>query len=343
MKIGIFGAGAVGGYLAVDLARAGHEVTCIARGSHLEAMRAKGLTLRIGGEERTAECSFTDDPAEAGPQDVLIVTLKAHQAYEAAERFLPMLGPDTPVVTAMNGVPWWYFYKLSGKYANHRLQSVDPGGWQWNTLGPERAIGCVVYPASEIVEPGVILHKYGNKFTLGEPDGSISERCQRLSEALEGAGFRAPIRDNIRDDIWIKLWGNLCFNPISALTGATLDIVATDTSTRILSRCMMLEAQTIGEALGVNFRVDVHRRINGAAEVGPHKTSMLQDMERGRPLEVDALVTAVQEMGRLVGVETPYIDSVLGLIQQRGRVLGLYPTFPASDVAAPTDSAELVD
>ena len=167
-----------------------------------------------------------------------------------------------------------------------------------------------------------------------------SERCTRLSEAMEEAGFRAPVRDNIRDDIWIKLWGNLCFNPISALTGATLDIVATDTATRILSRCMMLEAQTIGEALGVHFRVDVHRRINGAAEVGAHKTSMLQDLERGRPLEIDALVTAVQEMGRLVGIETPYIDSVLGLIQQRARVLGLYPTFPAPDATPDEEGSE---
>ncbi len=331
MKIGIYGAGAIGGYLAVLLANAGHEVTCIARGAHLAAMKANGLKLRIDGEEKLAKCFCTDDPREAGPQDYLFVALKAHQAYEAAENFLPLLGPETPVVTAMNGVPWWYFHKLAGRYENHRLQSVDRGGWQWKTLGPERAIGCVVYPATEIAEPGVIVHKYGNRFTLGEPDGSLSERCVKLSEAMEDAGFRAPVRDNIRDDIWIKLWGNLCFNPISALTGATLDIVATDTATRILSRSMMLEAQSIGEALGVHFRVDVHRRINGAAEVGAHKTSMLQDLERGRPMEIDALVSAVQEMGRLVGIETPYIDSVLGLIQQRGKVLGIYPTFPGPD------------
>jgi len=343
MKIGIYGAGAVGGYLAVQLALAGHEVTCVARGEHLAAMKANGLKLRIGDEERVAKMNCTDDASEAGPQDYLIVALKAHQAYDAAERFVPMLGPDTPVVTAMNGVPWWYFYKLPGKFENHRLESVDPGGWQWKTLGPWRAIGCVVYPATEIVEPGVIQHKYGDKFTLGEPDGSISERSERLSAALEESGLRAPVRDNIRDDIWIKLWGNLCFNPISALTGATLDIVATDTATRILARCMMLEAQTVGEELGVHFRVDVHRRINGAAEVGAHKTSMLQDLERGRPMEIDPLITAVQEMGRLVGVETPYIDSVLGLIQQRGRVLGLYRPFGEVDAVADEESRELVD
>ncbi len=348
LKIAIYGAGAIGGYLGVQLALAGNDVSLIARGPHLKAMKKNGLKLLIDGEERVAKnCLFTDDPAEAGPQDYVFITLKSHQAYDAAGRFKPLLGPDTAVVTAMNGVPWWYFFKLKGKFENHRLENVDPGGWQWKTIGPERAIGCVVYPATEIIEPGVIKHVYGNKFTLGEPDGVLTERCQRLSDAMTGAGFKAPVRDNIRDDIWIKLWGNLCFNPISALTGATLDVVATDPSTRILSRCMMLEAQDIGEALGVHFRVDVHRRINGAAEVGPHKTSMLQDLENGKPMEIDALVTAVQEMGRLVDIETPYIDSVLGLIQQRGKVLGLYPTFTgpdlASDAMAGEDTRELVD
>jgi len=328
MKIGIYGAGSIGGYLAVHLSLAGHEVTCIARGAHLAAIRDKGLRLRAGGEERVAKCAATDNPAEAGPQDYLIVTLKAHQAYDAAEAMRPMLGPETPVVTAMNGVPWWYFYKLPGRFKNHRLQSVDPGGRQWQTLGPERAIGCVVYPAAEIAEPGIIEHKFGDRFQLGEPDGAFSDRATRLSTAFEQAGLRALVSDNIRDDIWIKLWGNLCFNPISALTGATLEAVATDPATRALARRMMIEAQTIGEALGVHFRVDVERRIDRAASVGPHKTSMLQDLERGRPMEIDALVGAVQEMGRLVDVETPYIDAVLGLIQQRGRTLGLYPTFP---------------
>ncbi len=313
---------------------AGHEVSLIARGAHLEAIKNNGLKLLIDGEERVANnCICTDNPDELGPQDYVIITLKAHQAYDAAERLKPLLGPDTAVVTAMNGVPWWYFYKLDGKFENHLLQSVDPGGWQWKTIGPERAIGCVVYPATEITEPGVIKHVYGNKFTLGEPDGKTSDRIQKLSDAMNDSGLKAPIRDNIRDDIWIKLWGNLCFNPISALTGATLDLVATDTATRILSRSMMLEAQTIAETLGVHFRVDVHRRINGAADVGAHKTSMLQDLEAGKPMEIDALVTSVQEMGQLVDIETPFIDSVLGLIQQRGRTLGLYPTFSGDDLS----------
>ena len=340
-KIAIYGAGAIGGFLGVQLSLAGYDVSLIARGAHLKAMKKNGLKLLIDGEERIAkDCFCTDDPAEAGPQDYVIVGLKSHQAYDAAGRFKPMLGPDTAVVTAMNGVPWWYFHKLKGPYENYHLDSVDPGSWQWKTLGPERAIGCVVYPATEIIEPGVIKHVYGNKFTLGEPSGETTGRIQILSDAMNASGLKAPIRDNIRDDIWIKLWGNLCFNPISALTGATLDVVATEPATRILARSMMMEAQAVGEALGVHFRVDVHRRINGAADVGPHKTSMLQDLENGKPMEIDALVTSVQEMGRLVGVETPYIDAVLGLIQQRGKSLGLYPTFTAMDLAFDTGADE---
>lgn len=333
MKIAIYGAGAIGGYLAVPLALAGHDVTCIARGAHLAAMKQNGLKLIEDGEEKIAHCRFTDDAADAGEQDYVIVALKSHQAYESADKLVPLLGRDTAVVTAMNGVPWWYFHKLPGAYEDLQLESVDPGGRQWDIIGPEHAIGCVVYPATEIVAPGVIEHKYGNKFTLGEPDGSISKRCLALSEALEGAGFKAPVRDNIRDDIWIKLWGNLCFNPISALTGATLDVVATSPGTRSLSRSMMIEAQNIGEALGVKFRVDIHKRINGAAGVGAHRTSMLQDLEGGKPMEIDALVTAVQEMGQLVGVETPFIDAVLALIQQRGQTLGTYPTFAQGNAA----------
>ncbi len=343
MKICIYGAGAIGGYLGAQLALADYDVSLIARGPHLAAMKANGLRLRIDGEERVANAFCTDDPSEAGPQDFVIVALKSHQAYDAVDKMKPLLGPDTTVVTAMNGVPWWYFYKLPGPHENHRLESVDPYGRQWKIIGPERAMGCVVYPATEIVEPGVIKHIYGNKFTLGEPDGSLSDRTQRLSEALTKAELKAPVRDNIRDDIWIKLWGNLCFNPISALTGATLDIVANDPATRILARTMMMEAQAIGENLGVHFRVDIHRRINGAADVGAHKTSMLQDLEKGRPMEIDALVTAVQEMGRLTGVPTPTIDNVLGLIQQLGRQRGLYPTFVEPEPISETNGHHLVD
>ena len=329
MKVCIYGAGAIGGYLGVEMARApGVEVSLIARGAHLKAIQESGLKLLIDGEERVARLNATDDPAALGPQDHVIIALKAHQAWEVAEQMVPLLGPETSVVTCQNGVPWWYFHGLEGQYADLRLGSVDPDDRQWNAIGPQRAIGCVVYPAAEITEPGVIKHTYGNKFALGEPDGSESERCKALSAAMEAGGLKAPVLPHIRNEIWLKLWGNLCFNPISALTRATLDVVATEPGTRSLAREMMIEAQRIAVRLGVHFRVDVERRINGAAKVGAHRTSMLQDLERGRQLEIDALLTVVQEMGRMVEMETPHIDSVLSLVQQLGRTQGLYPVFP---------------
>ncbi|HIF24535.1 MAG TPA: 2-dehydropantoate 2-reductase [Gemmatimonadetes bacterium] len=323
MKICIYGAGAIGGYLGVQLALAGVDVTLIARGPHLEAMRAKGLKLLIDGEERVAHPFCTADPSEAGPQDYVIVTLKAHSAPAVVQPMQPLLGPETAVVTAVNGVPWWYFYGLEGPWRDHRLETVDPGGAQWSGIGPERAIGCVVYPATEVVEPGVIQHLDGNRFTLGEPSGEKTDRVKALASAFISAGLRAPVR-RIRDEIWVKLWGNLSFNPISALTLETLDTVATDVGTRAVAKAMMLEAKAIGDELGVRFPVDVERRIDGAAAVGAHRTSMLQDLERGRPMEIDALVSSVQEMGRLVGVPTPTIDVVLALVQQRARVAGAY-------------------
>lgn len=323
MKICIYGAGAIGGYLGVQLALAGVDVTLIARGPHLEAMRAKGLKLLIDGEERVAHPFCTADPSEAGPQDYVIVTLKAHSTPAVVKPMQPLLGPKTAVVTAVNGVPWWYFYALEGPWRDHRLETVDPGGAQWSGIGPERAIGCVVYPATEVVEPGVIQHLDGNRFTLGEPSGEKTDRVKALASAFISAGLRAPVR-RIRDEIWVKLWGNLSFNPISALTLETLDTVATDVGTRAVAKAMMLEAKAIGDELGVRFPVDVERRIDGAAAVGAHRTSMLQDLERGRPMEIDALVSSVQEMGQLVGVPTPTIDVVLALVQQRARVAGAY-------------------
>ena len=319
MRICIYGAGAIGGYLGVQLALAGEDVTLIARGPHLEAMQRHGVKLLIGGEERVAHPRCTDDPSDVGPQDYVIVTLKAHSLPGIVETVQPLLGPETSFVTAVNGVPWWYFYGLEGPWRDRRLASVDPDGRLWERIGPERAIGCVVYPATEVTEPGVIRHLGGDRFILGEPSGEKTDRVARLSAMLQGAGFRAPVRSHIRNDIWIKLWGNLSFNPISALTHATLDTITSDPGTRSVARAMMLEAQAIGERLGVRFGMDVDRRIAGAAAVGAHKTSMLQDLERGRPLELDALLTAVQEMGRLVETVTPTIDIVLALAQQRAR------------------------
>jgi 2-dehydropantoate 2-reductase len=339
MKICIYGAGAIGGYLGVQLARAGVDVSMIARGRTLEAIRANGLKLLIGGEELTARPRVAEKASDLGFQDYVIVALKSHQAWETAEQFKPLLGAETAVVTAQNGVPWWYFYKLEGPWKNRQIDSVDAGGRQWRAIGPERAIGCVVFPATEAIAPGVIKHVYGDKFTLGEPDGSLSPRCKRLSEALIAAGFQAPIRDNIRDDIWKKLWGNLCFNPISALTQATLDVIATDPDTRALARAMMLEAKEIGEKLGVDFRIDIEKRIDGAAEVGAHKTSMLQDLLAGRAMEIDALVTAVQELGRLTGTATPCLDAVLALVKLRGMSAGLYTSTAEQRTATPLAAA----
>ena len=234
-----------------------------------------------------------------------------------------LLANDTSIVTAVNGIPYWYFYKHGGDLEGTVVETIDPGGRQWRGLRPERAIGCVVYPATEIVEPGVIQHVYGDKFPLGEPSGERTDRVEALSQAMAAAGLRAPVLENIRDEMWLKLWGNLCFNPISALTHATLDVITGDPGTRAVAKAMMLEGQAIAEKLGIKFRVDVERRINGAGAVGAHKTSMLQDLERGRPMEVDPLVTVVQELGRLTAIPTPTIDVVLALVRQRATVAGL--------------------
>lgn len=324
MKVCIYGAGAIGGYLGVQLARAGADVSLIARGAHLQAMRANGLKLLIDGEERVVRPRCTDNPAELGPQDFIIITLKAHSITGVIGQMQPLLGPHTRIVTAVNGIPYWYLYKHGGAHEGAVLESIDPGGRQWRELGPERAIGCIVYPATEIEAPGVIRHVYGDKFPLGEPSGETSADVERLAALFVEAGLKAPVLDRIRDEIWLKLWGNVCFNPISALTHATLDVIASDPGTRALSKAMMLEAQTIAETFGVKFRVDVERRIEGARKVGAHKTSMLQDLERNRPMEIDPLVTVVQEMGRLTGIPTPAIDAVLALVIQRAKVAGLY-------------------
>ena len=324
MKVCIFGSGATGGYLGVELARAGAEVSLVARGAHLEAIRRNGLKLLIDGEERIAHAPATDDPTELGPQDYVIIGLKAHSIPGTVDKIAPLLGNDTAVVTASNGIPYWYFHDHGGPFRNTVLQTVDPGGKQWQVLKPERAIGCIVYPATEVVEPGVIKHVYGNKFPLGEPAGERSERVERLAALMTAAGLDAPVLDRIRDEIWLKLWGNLCLNPISALTHATLDVICGDPGTRAIARAMMTEAQAIAERFGVRFRVDIERRLNGAGRVGAHKTSMLQDLERGRPMEIDALVAVIQEMGQLTGVATPTIDTVLALVSQRARIAGLH-------------------
>jgi 2-dehydropantoate 2-reductase len=326
MRICIFGAGAIGGLLGARLAAKGDaEVTFVARGPHLAAMQANGVKLLSEGQEIVARPRCVADAREAGPQDYVVVTLKAHSLPGAAPSMQPLLGPETAIVSAVNGIPWWYFHKLPGPYEDRRVESVDPGGKLRDLLHPSRAIGCIVYPAAEVTEPGVIEHTYGDRFSLGEPDGSRSARAQALSEALIAAGFKAPVRPRIRDEMWVKLWGNLAFNPISALTTTTLDVLTADPGQRGVARAMMVEAQAVAERLGVRFAIDVDKRIAGAAEVGAHRTSMLQDLERGRPMEIDALLGVVVELADLVGVEAPTCGTVLALVRARARAAGCYP------------------
>ena len=326
MKICIFGAGAIGGYVGAKLAQAGADVSLVARGPHLKAMNENGLRLIEESGETTVDVTASDNAADLGPQDYVIVTLKAHSVPAVVPHMQPLIGDNTTIVSGVNGVPWWYFHKVGGDLEGTRLQTVDPGNAQWDGFGPDRVLGCVVYPAAEVIEPGVVKHIEGNRFSLGEPDGSKSERATALSKALSAAGLKAPVRPKIRDEIWIKLWGNLSFNPISALTHATLDVLCTDPATREVARNMMLEAQTIAEKLGVKFPIDVDRRIQGGADVGAHRTSMLQDLDQGRPMEIDALVGSVKELGRVTDTQTPTIDTVLALIALRAKTAGLYST-----------------
>ena len=325
MKLAIFGAGAIGGTLAVKLHQAGAEVTVIARGPHLAAMRAKGLTLKSEGETVTVHLPATDRAEEAGPQDYVIVTLKANGLLPAAPEIARLMGPRTALVTGINGIPYWYFYGLDGPWRDRVVESVDPGGKLWHLLPPRQAIGAIVYPAAEVIEPGVIEHTYGNRFTLGEPDGSKSARVEALAEMLVNAGLKAPVRTNIRDEIWVKLWGNLAFNPLSALTASTLDRLAFRADLRAVARAMMEEAQAVAEALGAKFAVSVDKRVDGAGEVGAHKTSMLQDLERGRPMEIDALLGAVVELADLTQKPAPLCRAVLALVRERARQAGCYP------------------
>jgi len=324
MKVAIFGAGAIGGMMGVKLAQAGADVTFIARGPHLAAMQANGVTMHSGGETIVVHPRCVGSAAEAGRQDYVIVTLKANALPGAAPDIASMMGPESALVTAVNGVPYWYFHGLEGPYTGRRVESVDPGGVIAALIPPSQAIGCVVYPAAEIHAPGVITHTYGDRFSLGEPDGSRSPRVEAISKLLISAGLKAPVRPKIRDEIWVKLWGNLCLNPLSALTGATLDIITGRPDLRAICRAMMVEAQSVAEALGVKFAISVDKRLEGAAEVGVHKTSMLQDLERGRPMEIDALLGAVVELGGLVGHPMPSCETVLALVRERARQAGCY-------------------
>ncbi len=315
MRIAIFGAGAIGGYLGAKLARAGEDVTLIARGPHLAAMQASGLRIIEDGTQFVVQPRFLSDTREAGPQDYVIIALKAHQVTAALSDLTRLLGPQTPVLAAQNGLPWWYFYKLAGEWQDHRVETVDPGGRIWQEIGPERALGCVVYPACEIVQPGVIRHVDSDRFAMGEPDGSRSKRITTLAKAMINAGLRAPVRTRLRSEIWLKLWGNAVFNPLSVLTRASLSEISRDPPTRAFARRAMVEVQSIAAALGETMVVEVDARIDGAGGVGEHKTSMLQDFETGRPLEIDAVTGAAIEMAHLTGTPAPNLEALDAMVR----------------------------
>ena len=311
MKICVVGAGAIGGYVAVRLAQAGHAVSAIARGPHLAAIRAHGLKLVEAAQELVAtDLEATDRIADLDTQDVVLLALKAHQITAVVDDLPVLLGPDTVLVTLQNGIPWWYFQKLRGPYADRVVETVDPGGVLFNAIDPNRIIGCIGYPAATIVEPGVIRHIEGNRFPVGELDGSDSDRVRMVSGLLEQADFKSRVLDDIRSEIWLKLWGNLTFNPISALTHSTLVDICQFPLTRELAAAMMTEAQVIGERLGARFRVPMERRIAGAERVGKHKTSMLQDVEAGKPLEIDGMLGVVVELAAITGVEVPTLRAL---------------------------------
>jgi len=311
MKICVVGAGAIGGYVAVRLAHAGHEVSAIARGPHLAAIRAHGLKLVEAEQTLVAtDLEATARIADLDTQDVVLLALKAHQITAVVDDLPVLLGPDTALVTLQNGIPWWYFQKLGGPYADRVVETVDPGGVLFNAIDANRIIGCIGYPAATIAEPGVIRHIEGNRFPVGELDGSDSDRVRMVSGLLEQAGFASRVLDDIRSEIWLKLWGNLTFNPISALTHSTLVDICQFPLTRELAATMMTEAQAIGERLGAGFRVPMDRRIAGAERVGKHKTSMLQDVEAGKPLEIDGMLGVVVELAEMTGVDVPTLRAI---------------------------------
>ena len=325
MKIAIIGAGAIGGYVGVKLALAGEDVTFMVRGANLAAIHKNGMKLIMhdGSEHIAAHVKASNDYAATGPQDMVILAMKSHQLEAVVNDVPKLLGPDTVVVTMQNGIPYWYFHKHGGALQGSQVHSVDPTGQILKNIPAERVIGCVVYPASELIEPGVVRHIEGDRFPVGELDGTSSERVARVAESFVKAGFKSPVLDNIRSEIWLKLWGNLTFNPISSLAHATLADICQYPLTRELATHMMTEAQTVAGKLGIEFRVPLEKRIAGAEKVGKHKTSMLQDVEAGRAPEVDALVGSVVELGRLTHTPTPHIDTVFALVKLLAHAMSL--------------------
>lgn len=322
MRVCVVGAGSIGGLMGVHLARQGHDVTLIIRGANLTAVKANGMTIiDEDGAEHTERLAATDRIADAGPQDLVVLGMKAHQLAAVAPELSALYEDETVVMTAQNGIPWWYFQKHGGPLDGRHLQSVDPGGIIAASLPCERVVGAVIYPAAHIVSPGVVQHVEGRRISIGEIDNRETPRIARLSAVLREAGFKAPVLSDIRSEIWTKLWGNLSFNPISALTHATLVEICQLPRTRELAAAMMSEAQTVAEKLGIRFKVSLEKRLAGAQAVGEHKTSMLQDVENGRRVELEALVGSVVELARLTETPTPHIDAVLACMTLLDRRL----------------------
>jgi 2-dehydropantoate 2-reductase len=317
MKICIVGAGATGGYLGTKLIKAGLDVSLVARGPHLEAMRKTGLTIIENNKEISCFPKCSDSMEELGKMDFIFITLKAYSIPGTVKEIAKMFDENTSVITAYNGIPWWYFFNDGGQFNNYRIKCIDPDNIQWNIITPVRIIGCVVYPATEIIQPGVIKHLEGNRFSLGEPSGIQTERVSTISKALISAELKAPVRNNIRQEIWIKLIGNLAFNPLSVITGETLDVLISKEENKKIAEEAMREASLIMDKLGIPLNISINQRIEGAAKVGSHKTSMLQDYERGKELELDALIIAVKEIGNLLGITTPTIDKILYAVKEK--------------------------
>ncbi len=306
MKIAIVGAGAIGAFLGAKLALSGEDVYLIARGAHLQAMQTHGVQVKSPEGDFEAHPNATDDYESVGPVDFVFLTVKAHSLTEIAPQIAPLLGPETAVVSAQNGIPWWYFHSHGGPFDGTAIESVDPGGVVAQAIDPSRIIGCIIYPSAVIVQPGVIEHIEGNRFSIGELDGTTSDRCKTLAAALIGAGLKAPMRSRIRHDLWVKLLGNVVFNPMSALTGATLEEMATHPESSAIARAVMAEADEVAVALGIRLPLTIDQRMDGARKVGVHKTSMLQDLESGRPMELESVVGVVIELGEKLGLPMPH-------------------------------------
>jgi 2-dehydropantoate 2-reductase len=324
MKVCIYGAGAIGGWIGVKLARAGCEVSVVARGATLENLRRNGLRLQEGSETLAAQVRSSASPAELGVQDLVVVAVKAPAMAEVAKSIGPLLGPDTIVLTAMNGVPWWFFHGFGGSYAGKRLKAVDPDGAIAEAVPAKHIVGCVVHASCSLKEPGFVQHHFGNKLIIGEPSGAKSQRVQQLAALLERAGFETVLSEQIQKDAWYKLWGNMTVNPVSAMTGATTDLILDDKLVLGFISAVMLEAREIGARVGIPIAQQPEDRHQVTRKLGAFKTSMLQDVEAGKPVEIDALVTVVQEMGAMTGVPTPFTDALLGLSRLHARVHGLY-------------------